>query len=140
MYVIFMTHSSRHFADQYSKSGIVVSCASAFRQLFLGSNSSNSKPVWTATDSFYDRMISSFQSKDKRANDANLYNIPDASQTGQAFGYVSMRNESEAASQQSSQSPVVFPSLSMPVADGYEAPGQNYSQITKKVEYRAAQH
>ncbi|CRG89903.1 hypothetical protein PISL3812_06942 [Talaromyces islandicus] len=117
---------------------MVVACASAFRQLFVASKDGSSKPTWTATDSFYDRMISSFQSRNKNQNDPNLYELPDANQIGQPFDYVSMRKESEVASQQSGRSPCVSPNPSMPVAAHGMALGQNYtheSQITKKVEY-----
>jgi hypothetical protein len=86
------------FTDYGNQPGIVVSCASAFRQLFMASNRSNSKPVWTTTDRFYDRMISSFQSKNKSPDEVNLYDIPDTNQMGESFDYVSMRKGSEAAS------------------------------------------
>jgi hypothetical protein len=88
-------------------------------------------------------MISSFQSKNKSPDEVNLYDIPGTNQMGESFDYVSMRKGSEAASQRSSQSPIVFPNLGMPVAAGYKAaPGQNFAhanKITKKVEYSVTQ-
>jgi hypothetical protein len=114
----------------------VVACASAFRQLFVASKEGSSKPSWTATDSFYDRMISSFNSRNKKQNDANLYDLPAANKIGQPFDYVSMRKDSEAASQRSGQNPPVYPIPSMPGTAHGTAPGQNYThgrQITREV-------
>ncbi|KID62980.1 uncharacterized protein G6M90_00g079820 [Metarhizium brunneum] len=125
---------------------IVVSCAAAFRQLFVSSTRSNSTPLRKPTRSCYERMASNFRPRRRKPNDTILYDMPSTRQTGKgfnAFDCVAMRDGSEADSQHSSQSPVLVPRLGKPVAACYKAPDQNHTQpnhITREVEFRVTQH
>ncbi|KAK2616864.1 hypothetical protein QQS21_000242 [Conoideocrella luteorostrata] len=126
---------------------IVVSCAAAFRQLFVASTRSQEKPAWSPTDSYYKRMASSFRSRQKTPNDADLYGVPSTRQMREdshnGFNHRSTRDGSEETLQPSSQSPVLTPSPGKPVSACFRGPGWSQphgNQITKEVEYRVTQH
>jgi hypothetical protein len=127
------------------KPGIVVSCAAAFRQLFVSSTRSDKKPVWKPTDSYYERVVSSFRSKRRKPSDtSNLYSIPGTSQAEEdKFDYIAMHDAFEPASQHDSQGPMFVTRLDKPAAACYSAPDQyqiHANQIMREVEYHVTQH
>ncbi|KUL91762.1 hypothetical protein ZTR_01174 [Talaromyces verruculosus] len=121
-----------------SLQSFLFSCAAAFRQLFMASTRSNSKPNWSPTESYYDRILASFWSRNKETSDPNKSNIPSTSQVGKAGNYFEMRNNSEEDWQDVSQNPGLVPNLGKPIAACYKGSDQNYmhaNQIVREVEY-----
>ncbi|TWU71365.1 hypothetical protein ED733_000905 [Metarhizium rileyi] len=109
---------------------VVVSCAASFRQLFVASSRSNSKPV------------ASFRFRRKKPSGSGSQDMSSTSRAGEAFNpfdddSMGAGPASGAASQSSSQSLVLVPRLGKPMATCYKAPGRNHTranQITKEVE------
>lgn len=60
-----------------SNAGVVVSCAAAFRQLFVSSSGPQKKSPWSPTESYHARIKSMWRRRGKRAGIASgLYDIP----------------------------------------------------------------
>jgi hypothetical protein len=104
----------------------------------MASTRSNSKPNWSPTESYYDRILSSFWSRNKQSRDPHKSTIPISGQVGKAGNYFEMRNNSEEDWQHVSQNPGLVPNLRKPIAACYKGSDQNYmhaNQIVREVEY-----
>ncbi|KJZ78261.1 hypothetical protein HIM_02299 [Hirsutella minnesotensis 3608] len=120
---------------------IVVSCAAAFRQLFIGSNRPNNNQAWKPTDSYYKRLMSNFKSK-RRPTPRGETDLFDLSTGGKTVDETTVHEASKAASQHSTTSLVLLPSRMKPVATcrGEPHDGQaRGNEIIKEVGYRVTE-
>ncbi|KAI1451241.1 hypothetical protein F4805DRAFT_452121 [Annulohypoxylon moriforme] len=118
---------------------IVVSCLSAFPQLFTQSSRSQ-KPAFTPSESRL-RMMSRIRSRKNRTKDT-LAELGSVTQHTAAFDHSRVETDVEATSQRSqdSQQPVLVPHTHRPVVHAYRGPFQEQSvgsesQITHQIEF-----
>ncbi|KAI8630104.1 hypothetical protein F5Y19DRAFT_474493 [Xylariaceae sp. FL1651] len=122
---------------------IVVSCSSAFRQLFTASAQSKNKPAWSPTASYYERLKSNFRSRAKKQNNITLYDISTVTKTDNDLDHVMMSEGSELVPHHSSQDFMLVPSEPRPAVACYTSPGLarvSGNQILHEQEYHVTRH
>lgn len=115
---------------------VVVSCLSAFPQLFTASGRAV-KPQWTPTDTYYQRLKSRMQGRSARSLQLDpFYDISAVSMGGRDMETASVSHES--------QHPVLRRDISQPVAQCSVGPRSpitpQQNQIMRKLEYQVAEH
>lgn len=111
----------------------MVSCLSAFPQLFAAS-ARETKPQWTPTDTYYQRLKTRMQNRATRSGDP-LYDI----------SAVSMPDRDVESTSYESQRPVLRPEMNQLATQCSVGPhGENTlqpeDQIMRKLEYRVVEH
>ncbi|RWA05743.1 hypothetical protein EKO27_g9360 [Xylaria grammica] len=122
---------------------IVVSCSSAFRQLFTVSAEPKNKPAWSPTASYYERLRSGFRSRGKKHNDITLYDIPTITEVGKDVGYTMTSGDFEQVQRHDSDTIMLVPGEPERITACYTAPGAarvSGNQISDEQEYHVTRH
>lgn len=118
---------------------IVVSCLSAFPQLFAQSSRTNKKLGFTPSETYL-RMISRIRAKRNRTKDTWAELDPISQPTAFDRSYVSHDPEISSQRSVSSQQPVLVPNTHRPVVHAYrgetqDAPTGSEDQIMHQIEF-----